>query len=487
MLKRLDFLFWLLVVIVLSRLFSMMMVPILDTTEARYAEVARIMAETGDWITPWFDYGVPFWGKPPLSFWAEALSFRLLGVTEFAARLPSWLVNLVMLGLIYHVTRTISGYHQALVATLVFSTMTLSYIMSGAVLTDPFLALGTTLALVSIILALRESGSFWGWWFFIGLSIGLLAKGPLALVLIAGPIVLWIIWRRQWRDLYCLPWGRGLLLTALLSLPWYIAAELKTPGFINYFIIGEHFLRFVVSGWSGDLYGRGHKQPFGTIWLYWVWASLPWGPIAIIALIWRCITTRKFNAIFEWKLSDEQRLLLLSAIFPSLFFTFSSNILSTYQLPALVPLAILIAILIAHSIPASRLGKFGVITTTIFVPIIIIFIGFYAHFYPDKLKTEKTLVAYYNEQKNNDTQPLIYIGKPPFSARFYSKGRIKVMELTAANSLINNNPESTYFVATANDETKEIISSLPGQVKMKLVNRRYTLLQINGSTQNERQ
>ncbi|MCF6235588.1 MAG: glycosyltransferase family 39 protein [Gammaproteobacteria bacterium] len=483
MLKRLDFLFWLLAIIVLSRLFSMILVPMIDTTEARYGEIARIMAETGDWITPWFDYGVPFWGKPPLSFWTEALSFKLFGVTEFAARLPSWLANLGMLGLIYTLTYNIAGHRQALISTLIFSTMALSFVMSGAVLTDPFLALGTTLSLVSIILALRKPKSLWCWWFFVGLSIGLLAKGPLALVLVGGPIFLWAIW--QWHDLRKIPWVRGILLTALLSLPWYIAAELKSPGFINYFIVGEHFLRFVDSGWSGDLYGSAHDQPFGTIWLYWIWASLPWGPIAIILLIWRCIATRKCNPLIKQKLSDEQRLLLLFALFPSLFFTFSGNILWTYQLPALAPLAILIAMLLAKSNTTTMPAKSGLITAVAFVPFVVMFIGFYAHFYPDKLKTEKTLIAYYNEHKINDTQPLIYIEKAPFSARFYSGGRVKTMELDEVKLLIKNGAESVYFVAVANGNRDEIISSLPGQVKVELTNRRFTLLQINRVAQTE--
>src|SRR5690606_18239199 len=78
-------------VILALRLVSMIWLPLLDTSEPRYAEIARIMAATGDWITPWFSPGVPFWGKPPLAFWSEAVAFRALGVSEFAARLPSWL------------------------------------------------------------------------------------------------------------------------------------------------------------------------------------------------------------------------------------------------------------------------------------------------------------------------------------------------------------------------------------------------------------
>jgi len=476
MLKRLDWMFWLLIAIVLSRLFSMALVPMIDTTEARYGEVARLMAETGDWITPWFNYDVPFWGKPPLSFWSQALSFHLFGITEFAVRLPSWLANIGMLGLIYTLSRHLTDHRQALISTLIFATMALSFVMSGAVLTDPFLALGTTLAFVSIILTMSNPHSLWRWWFFVGLSIGLLAKGPLVLVLVGGPIFLWVLWRWQWHRVVRIPWLRGTLITALITLPWYIAAELKSPGFINYFIIGEHFLRFVDSGWQGDLYGTAHKEPFGTIWLHWIQASLPWGPIALVIVIKRWITSRQLNFFCKQELNDDQCLLLLAALFPSLFFTFSGNILWTYQLPALAPLSLLISMLIANSTTISKLKKTAFITTLAFVPFVLMFIGFYSYFYPDKLKNEKSLVAYYEQNKNPNTAPLIYIEKLPFSARFYSKGQVIQMTLPELKSLLARRNNATYFVVSSNNNLNEVISSLPAQVTVEFRNRRFTLL-----------
>jgi 4-amino-4-deoxy-L-arabinose transferase-like glycosyltransferase len=57
--------------IIIARLILNAVVPLMDKTEARYAEIARIMAETGNWVTPQIDYGIPFWAKPPLStLWA---------------------------------------------------------------------------------------------------------------------------------------------------------------------------------------------------------------------------------------------------------------------------------------------------------------------------------------------------------------------------------------------------------------------------------
>ena len=92
-------LLYLILAAAILRLLSLALYPLMDTTEARYAEIARIMVELDDWVTPWFDYGVPFWGKPPMSFWLTAISFKTFGVNEFAARLPHWLAGLAVVWL----------------------------------------------------------------------------------------------------------------------------------------------------------------------------------------------------------------------------------------------------------------------------------------------------------------------------------------------------------------------------------------------------
>ena len=82
---------WCLVSVALTlRLLSLAMYPLMDTTEARYGEMARLMVETGDWLTPQFDYGVPFWGKPPLFAWMRDYSIDFFGLSEFTVRAPHW-------------------------------------------------------------------------------------------------------------------------------------------------------------------------------------------------------------------------------------------------------------------------------------------------------------------------------------------------------------------------------------------------------------
>src|SRR3990167_5050856 len=113
MLRRVDVLLWLLLLVLASRLIGMAWLPMADTSEPRYAEIARVMAQSGDWITPWFEPGLPFWGKPPLDFWSEAASVNLLGLSDFAVRLPSWLATLGVLVLVHALGQARSEEHTS--------------------------------------------------------------------------------------------------------------------------------------------------------------------------------------------------------------------------------------------------------------------------------------------------------------------------------------------------------------------------------------
>ncbi len=111
---------------------------------------------------------------------------------------------------------------------------------------------------------------------FLGLGLGLLAKGPLTLVLMGMPAFAWIVIHKEWNRMMMLPWVTGIILMLGISVPWYVAAEIKTPGFMEYFFVGEHWSRYVISDWAGDLYGSAHAKPYGTIWIQLGLSLLPW-------------------------------------------------------------------------------------------------------------------------------------------------------------------------------------------------------------------
>ncbi len=491
---------WLTLVIVLSLpLVSMELVPFYDTSEPRYAEIARVMAQSEDWITPWFDVDVPFWGKPPLSFWAQALSMKVLGVTEFAGRFPSWLCLILTNILFLTGFKSVRGIGVALWAAIIYSTCTLVYISSGAVLTDPFLALGTTLSLVSFARVIGSGdrllvGSldqqpdrsvnlrnadirWWQYGFFLGLTIGLLAKGPLAALIIFAPItVWWSLTRKTKSHTALLPWRSGLLLTALLTLPWYIAAEIKTPGFLDYFIVGEHFRRFLDPGWAGDLYGSAHRTTYGMIWVYWLEASFPWGLLALAALGGAVFSPRLRSAaqavyrdplFFYW---------VTAALFTPVFFTFSANILWTYVLPSLAGFSILAAMLAQEVRARYSIPRVKLFTAVALVPLVVLAGSVVVWINPDLRNTERELVRYVMRQPG-PSSPLFYLSELPFSARFYSSGRARAIKEAELQQIAQQ--DKTFYLAAPKTGPEAVYVVAGKKMTPVFSNRRYSLLKVS--------
>lgn len=482
MLKRVSPWLWILGIAVLSRLLSMALFPLVDTTEPRYAEIARVMAETNDWTTPWFEPGVPFWGKPPLSFWLQALSIDLFGLSEFSVRLPAWLANLGLIALIWRFARELYGDQAARWSAVVFATMSLSFISAGAVMTDPFLVLGTTLSLVSFGMISLGRPANWRWLFFVGLVIGLLAKGPLAAVLTGLPMGLWLLFdRKRFSLLRELPWIRGTLLTAILVLPWYIAAELKTPGFLDYFIIGEHFRRFLDPGWAGDLYGVAHVRPKGMVWLFWIWASFPWGILALLLLVVHGVRHRQTLRRGTLIPGANMQLLLLCALAPMLFFSLAGNTLWTYVLPSLPFSAIVIARgILALELTPVRFRRV-MVPVALLVPLLITGYLPFAVADASGLKTERSLASQYDKLHSQGDSELFYLNDLPFSAEFYSEGTASRISMEDLTRMRQNHRYNRYFVAVPKREKSALISKLPQSTEVHLSNKRFVLLSFSDS------
>ncbi|MCK5685456.1 phospholipid carrier-dependent glycosyltransferase [bacterium] len=229
---------WIILIsIVLIRLMFLGAYPLADTTEARYGEMGRLIIDTGDWITPQISQGVPFWGKPPLSFWLTATSFMLLGINEFAARLPSLLLAVAVIVMVWSTGRFQTNKKTALTACVIMASSIIFWISSGAVMTDQCLMTGTTLSMIAFWHCFKTSGKHAYWWgilFFIGLAIGLMSKGPLAGVLIFLPVIIWSLFgKTPFFTLKRLPWLTGCIIIIVLVVPWYWLAEIKTPGFLD--------------------------------------------------------------------------------------------------------------------------------------------------------------------------------------------------------------------------------------------------------------
>lgn len=482
-----------------ARLLCNALIPLTDTSEARYGEIARKMLETGDWITPQHDYGVPFWAKPPLSTWLSAFSMKLFGVNEFAARLPSLLLGMAMLTLIWRWCASRRGRDFALSACTALAGMSLFFMADGAVMTDSSLAFCTTLTMVAFWQALQPSQhsplrqKIWGYLFFAGLGLGLLAKGPLIIVLTFMPILPWLLfrksgheaggvasplrehlpppehlpvrrclsrreyWLRVWR---ALPWVRGSGLMLLIALPWYLVAEHKTPGFLSYFILGEHFGRFLDAGWSGDKYGHAHAEPIGKIWVFWLMAALPWS-FVFIANFKKLLRRdgRRSAANNDWL-----SYLWLWAFTPMVFFTFAHNTIWTYPLPTLPAFAVLAMELQTGGGNETPLWRRLAALNFISPAVLLSVAALYASGHHAILKSsQKDSAEYYLKVRPNPESGLYYFRRRYYSGEFYSAGNARMIEAGQTSALLGNG--RTDFLVIYPDDLAHLPPSLRQRFK----------------------
>ncbi|MEH6443550.1 MAG: glycosyltransferase family 39 protein [Oceanospirillaceae bacterium] len=441
------------------RLFSLNLYPVMDTTEARYGEMARIMLETGNWLTPMFDYDVPFWGKPPIFTWLSATGLKFLGDNEFALRAPHFLVALATLFVIWYLAKTGELFNRSSLSTkdntsdyawlscALLATTSIFIIIGAAVMTDTALMFSVSLAMTSFWLYWQKKNMYWGYLFFVALALGMLSKGPIALLLVGISLCIWISFQSRWHKLlHCLPWRSGILVFIVLALPWYLLAERATPGFLNYFLLGEHFKRFVVSGWEGDLYGSAHNRMRGTIWLYWVIATLPWFPLFITQLV---RYYKSSNKPLE-KTQGIDSFLYCWLLSPLILFSFSGNILWTYVLPGIPAFALLLARFQMRCPLALKYYYLG-----LFTPLLILLGVAVIALRPMNKPSQKPLIQTWQQQLEYKNSTIYYLKNLPFSARYYTKGKAKLIDDTLAN--ITKNLKGEFIVIRAQDMPTNLV------------------------------
>ncbi len=431
----------LIVAIISIRILTLGLYPLYDSTESRYAEIGRKMYASGDYITPIHRNGKPFWGKPPLSFWLTALSFNIFGVNDFAARFPSMLCMILVLLLTFYFANRVRGPDAGIVSSLILLSTGLFFIVSGGVMTDPALVVGTTLSMLSFYFAMKENNKLFGYLFFVGIGISLLAKGPVGIVLTAMPCGLWVIILSRWKEFFKnLPWFSGILLGLLISVPWYYLAEQKTPGFLEYFLVGEHYKRFVESGWKGDLYGNAHNKPLGTIWIYLLQSTIPWSFLLLRNIFKKSVRENTFKK--NLLLDDWFLFLLLWATSTCIFFSVAKNVIQPYVLPALPAFAILMFELLHLGLKELKVKT--VITVSLIMPILFS-VAIFIPKIEQKQESQFEIVRHFKELAKKDSK-LVYIWQRPYSASFYTDN--KAMLITYPNEaaqLLKNNPKN-YFV-----------------------------------------
>jgi 4-amino-4-deoxy-L-arabinose transferase-like glycosyltransferase len=310
---------------------------ITDSDEAYYAEASREMVETGDWLTPRFNYENR-WQKPVLYYWLTAAVYRVTGPTEFAARFWSALSGAGLALLAWAMARHASGRLDiAWLSGAIVATSFGYFAMARAALPDLPLTFFITMGIWAALRAADAAHASLRlrWWALAGLGAGLgfLMKGPVAFA-VPAVVLLPIAWRERRRIRID---ASGILVAALVAaavgLPWYVAMWLEhgTP-YLQSFFIGDNFERFATERFND-------ARPF---WFYLpvlLGGLMPWS----MFLVWFTGGGLRDIRRRASELADSDWRLIIWAVLPLLFYTISIGKQPRYILPILPPLAILIA------------------------------------------------------------------------------------------------------------------------------------------------
>ena len=195
-----------------------------DRDEGRNAEAGREMLESGDWVSPTFNYE-PRYAKPALVYWLMSASYHLFGVNETAARVPSAVFGLGLILITYGFLARVRDPITALIGSLMLLLNIELISLNRMALTDSVLIFCTTLSLYAFWLGFQATVNQrgWLWVLYIGMAVGTLAKGPVGFLVPLVTITLYLTLTKQWTLFWQL--GKplaGTALLALLALPWYL-------------------------------------------------------------------------------------------------------------------------------------------------------------------------------------------------------------------------------------------------------------------------
>lgn len=307
-----------------------------EPDEGRYAEIAREMLVSHDWVTPRLD-GFLFFDKPALHYWASATAYMAFGVHPWSARLWCVLTGLLAMLAVGWAGkrlfgREVGGYAMAILgSSLIFALA--SHIDTLDIGVTAFLGIGMAFFLVA---QFDPSAAPHRVWLHVlmwtSLALAILSKGLIGVVLPGMALVVFALWQRDLRMLWrTSPWI-GLLVIAVVAAPWFVMICRVHPGFFDYFFIREHFTRFLTND-------DGRDKP--------LWFFIP---VVVLGLFpWTLLLPWRRS---DWKVLDlgdpARRFLFVWVAVTFLFFSASHSKLVFYVLPLWPAAALLLAWLMAR-------------------------------------------------------------------------------------------------------------------------------------------
>ncbi|MBP2645549.1 MAG: hypothetical protein H6Q75_989 [Firmicutes bacterium] len=297
-------------------------IVITDPVESNYALTAQEMLASGDWLSPRI-YGQFWYDKPVMFYWLLMMSYKVFGVTEFAARFPSALLSAASVAFIYWLgCRIFGATRPALYSSAVLATSLEYWVLARAVITDSALFFFLSAALGFMYLGLKGQGKVWFILAYIFSGLAVLTKGPMGILLPGLIVVLFIVVERRWEYIKKMYLWPGLGIFALIALPWFLAMYMEHGSdFVNTFLGLHNFLRATVA-----------EHPKDNVFYYYLVlfpvSLLPWTGVF-------------FRSIIQRKQQDVPFLLVWIVVFIG-FFSLVATKYPTYVFPATFPAALLI-------------------------------------------------------------------------------------------------------------------------------------------------
>lgn len=316
---------------------------LLPSDEGRYAEIAREMMVSGDWITPRYnDY--KYFEKPPLQAWTTALAFKFFGLGEWQARLWSGLTSFLTILAAGLTAGSLFGRRAGWLAGVILASSPIWILGGHFNALDMGLSAFMAFSLFSLLLgqsATKKSfaEAFWMTlcWAFMALAV--LSKGLIGIVLPGLVLIIYSITARDWQIWLRLHWIKGLIVFFAIATPWFVLVSLQNPEFPEFFFIREHLQRFTTNE---------HRR--GAPWHYFF-------PLLLVGFLpWLWQIPGSFVAAFKERSSRSEenmfKPLWLCLIWAVLIFAFFSK--SQSKLPGyIIPIFPALAILAAYSINQS--------------------------------------------------------------------------------------------------------------------------------------
>lgn len=326
--------------------FGRLHAPLLEPEEARYAEIPRQMLAQASVITPVL-HGEPYYQKPPLLYWLVMGCYSLLGVQDWVARLVPATTGVLIVLLTYAWAVRAVGQAAAF-ASAAMLCLSAKFIYQAGMLTfDCLLCLCVLMTLACAHRALTGARLRRGWWSLAGVAcgFGILAKGPVAVALVAPVMLAWQFVDRRGIRLTVAAWLGWLGITALVSLPWFAAVAWRDASALGDFFWLHNLLRYFRP--------IDHEQP---VWFYLpalLFGMLPW---SLLLIPLAGFLTRRSPAAGRRRPAP-LGFFLLALLWMVVFFSLSGCKRAGYLLPALPLLALVLGTFVAHGVAWRRLAE----------------------------------------------------------------------------------------------------------------------------------